>query len=306
MKTVARFLLVAGLLSACAPAPLRPQSSALLRVDAWPATPALSTVTGEQMYPLPGPGALLVRTDHDAFVTTLLLPPSGEVTVLPVGQVSANETRTVPLPAALAALGYTQVFTVASLQPMNLQAAQGLRSLKDAAAVVEAQARTLPKGAYNVANTNYRITRFGTLRVTSAPPRAEVRIADRQVGRTPLTIPDVPEGDLDLTVSAPGFRPYHQRVLVTPETTTEVQAYLQFVTGTLNVQSNVPAQVTIDRRRVGNTPLSVPVRPGTVTVNVTPQNPALHSETLLVRVQPNAATSINCAATGTTFICTAP
>lgn len=262
----------------------------------------MRTLTGEDAYREPGPGSLLVRSDHPAFITTLVLPPSGVVSVITAGQVPANETVSVPLPVTL---GYTQVFSVASLVPMNVSAAQGARSLNEAARVVEAQAKLLPAGAYTVAQTNYRIARFGSLHVTASVPGAQIRLNDRVVGQAPLLISDLPEGFVRVEVSRPGFPVFSQQVSIPAGGTAEVRAYLRPITAVLIVKSNVPARVLLDGRPVGNTPLRLPVRPGNLNVNVIPSNAALRPETVLVQMNAKTGATVNCVAANSNFTCTA-
>lgn len=293
-------LVLAGLLAACTPPALRPQPGALLHLDAHLATPPVVAITGDTVYAPPGPGILRVSADQPAFITTLFVAPSGDVQVLPQGAVPAHQVREVALPASL---GFTQVYTVASLQPMDLTAAQGRHSLNEAASVVETQARTLPPGAYTVVNTTYRVTRFGKVRVNATLPGAEVLVNGRRVGLTPVLLPDVPEGALDVEVRRRGAVPYETRVLVLPDATVDVMAFLVPAQGTLTVQSSLPASVTAAGRPLGNTPLQRTLRTGPVTLSITPLDGSAPTQTLTVTVRPEFGATVTCTGTGTAFRC---
>ncbi|GHF51243.1 hypothetical protein HNQ07_003035 [Deinococcus metalli] len=295
-------------LVACVPAPLRAQPGAQLQVGARLSAPAITTVTGETLYRPPGPGALLVTTDTPAFVSSLVLTSGQPVQVVTVGAVPAGTDVPVALPAAS---GFTQVYTVASVQPLDVSAAQGARSLDDAARAVQAAAQGLPAGAYTVATTTYTVGRFGTLRVTASEPGAEVRVDGHPAGYAPVEIPDVPVASVTVSVSAPGLSGHSQRVTVTENGVTEVRAVLAPLMGTLSVSSDVPAQVLVGGRVAGQVPgdgraLRVSLRPGTVGVNVLPLDPALRPQNLLVRVRASQVTTIRCTLSAGVYGCVTP
>ncbi|MFC6748890.1 PEGA domain-containing protein [Deinococcus aquaticus] len=204
-------------------------------------------VTGEQgLYRQPGPGTLLVSSDRAAFVTSVVLPQGGRAAVLPAAPVMPGQAQVTALPGTL---GFTQVFTVASLEPLNLGGAAGARSVGEISRAVEATAASLPRGAYTVATTTYRVEQFGSLSVRASQPGAEVRVNDRPVGTAPVVVTDLPQGQVTVSVSLGGYQTFTQRVIVRPETTSEVSAALRRVTGILSVRSDVPAAVLIEERR---------------------------------------------------------
>lgn len=294
-------LILAGLLVGCVPAPLRAQPDARLSVSAAPALPAAQPVTGEQgLYRPPGPGALRVQSDRAAFVTSVVVPASGGPLVQPTVNVAAGRAVTVPLPGTL---GFTQVFTVASLEPLNLAGVTGARSLPEVARAVEAAAASLPRGAYTVATTVYRVEPLGTLRVSAVPAGAQVSVNGRAVGAAPVTLTDLPEGAVTVGVSLGGYQPFTQRVTVRADVTTEVAAVLRPVTGTLSVRSDVPASVLVEGRPVGETPLDLPVRPGVFSVNVVPADRSLRAQNLLVRVNASRVSALLCSVTGGQYRC---
>ncbi|WP_295823476.1 PEGA domain-containing protein [uncultured Deinococcus sp.] len=297
-----------GVLVACVPAPLRAQAGAQVHVGVRLSAPAVTTVTGETLYRPPGPGALLVTTDRAAYVSSLVLTAGQPVQVVTVGAVGAATEVPVRLPPTS---GFTQVFTVASVVPLDVTGAQGARTLDDAGRAVQAAAANLPAGAYTVTTTAFTVGRFGTLRVVASVPGAEVRVDGRLAGYAPVTIPDVPVGSVTVSVSAPGLADRSQRVTVTENGVVEVRAVLAPITGTLSVSSDVPARVLVGGSAVGQVagagqPLRVKVRPGTVGVNVLPINPALAPQNLLVKITASQVTSIRCGTEAGAYTCKTP
>lgn len=287
-------LLLTGLLSACVPAPLQAQPSAQVQVGASLIPAPVRSVTGEEgLYREPGPAALQIRTDRPAFVTAVLVPKFGGARVIPVGPVAADAPVSVTLPPTH---GFIQVFTVTSLAPLDLGGAADARSLDEVARVVQQAAALLPRGSYTVATTVFRVVRFGSVEVSTSPPGADVSVGGRRLGTTPLTLRDVPEGQVTVEVSRDGYGAVSQSVNVGANATAQVRANLQLETGTLRVDSDVAARVLIGGQGAGTTPLRVKLRPGVVNVNVVPLNPAARTETLLVGVRDHEDTTIACRA----------
>lgn len=311
MKTSAWMWAVVGTLGAglvaCVPAPLRAQPGAQVQVTARLSAPAVATLTGETLYRPPGPGALLVTTDRAAFVSALVLTAGQGVQVVAAGAVPAGAEVPVRLPPSA---GFTQVFTVASVEPLDVSGAQGARSLEDAGRAVQRAAQALPAGAYTVTTTAFTVGRFGTLRVVASEPGAEVRVDGQLAGYAPVVIPDVPVGSVTVSVSAPDRATRSQRVTVSEQGVTDVRAVLAPVTGTLSVTSDVPAQVLVDGGVAGQVssgrPVRVTVRPGTVGVNVVPVDRTLGAQNLLVRITGSRVTAIRCAVTAGTYGCVTP
>ncbi|NTY01480.1 PEGA domain-containing protein [Deinococcus sp. JMULE3] len=301
-------LVLAGLLSGCVPAPLRAQPGAQVRLTVAPGSRAVQPVTGEEaLYRAPGPGSLLVGTDRAAFVTSVVLPAQGGALVLPTVQTRPGEVVPAPLPATV---GFTQVFTVASLQPMPLDAAAGARSVSDVSRVVEAAARALPAGAYTVGTTVYRVVRFGTLDVTSNVGDALVRVNGVRVGVAPLSVPDLPEGQVSVEVSRSGFKTVTQRVEIAGDSVNRVNVTLRPITGTLSVRSDVPADLLIERRPAGvvepGVGLDLALRPGVVALNVVPRDRRLAAQNLLVRVTADRVSPVICETVAGAYACKLP
>ncbi len=295
--------LLTAALSACVPAPLRAQPGAQVEVQTVLTPAPVQAATGETgLYRAPGPAALQLRTNRPAFVTAVVLPQSGGAQVIGVGAVPTDTAVAAALPATR---GFTQVFTVTSLAPLDLTAAAGAHSVDEVARVVQQATTPLAAGSYTVATTVYRVVNFGTLEVTASVPGAQVRVNGRRVGHAPLTLPDVPEGRVTVEVSRTGFDSVSRTVTVEADTISRVTAQMRPETGGLWVDSDVAARVLIGGQPAGPTPLRIRVRPGVVNVNVMPLDPAARTETLLVRVNVRQDTHIVCRS-APEFTCTVP
>ncbi|MVN86701.1 PEGA domain-containing protein [Deinococcus sp. HMF7620] len=306
MKRLAVFLALGGLLSSCVPAPLRANPDAGLRLSAALDTPPLRPITGEpNLYRVPGPGGLTVQTDRAAQVTAIVVPPSGGAALSETVRTVPGQATRLPLPPAQ---GFTQVFTVASLVPLDLQGARGARSVNEVARAVEQATSAAPRSAYTVATTVYRAERLGSLRVTTNVPGTQLRVGGRLAGTAPLDLNDLPPGSLEVSAAREGYRPVTQRVIITGDRTTQVDLTLRPLAGTLRVQSAVAAEVSVERQVVGaalpGQPLDLSVRPGVLAVNVTPRDRALSAQALLVRVSDAQVSLVECALTAGTYTCT--
>ncbi|WP_189071157.1 PEGA domain-containing protein [Deinococcus sedimenti] len=301
-------LVLAGLLSGCVPSPLRAQSGAQLRVSVQPGSRPVQPVTGEDaLYRAPGPGSLNVSTDRPAFVTSVVLPAQGGAVVLPTVQTRPGEVISTPLPGTQ---GFTQVFTVASLAPMPLEAATGARSVSDVSRVVEAAARALPAGAYTVGTTVYRVVRFGSLDVSSNFRDALVRVNGSRVGTTPVAVPDLPEGQVSVEVSRSGYKTVTQRVNIVGDSVSRVDVTLRPITGTLSVRSDLLADLFVERQGAGTVQpgvgLDLPLRPGVVALNVVPRDRRFAAQNLLVRVTADQVSPVICEIQGGAYTCKLP
>lgn len=308
LKFAGAALGVAALLSGCMPTSLQAQRSALVNIAAGPGGPGTqqSSVVSDT-YRTPGPPAVAVRTDRDAFVTVIVLPGGGAAQVMPEVPVKAGLTYEVGVPAFN---GDRQVFSLASLSPLNLQGAQGVTTVKALGDAVAAATRSLPAGSYNVTTLEYTVAPFGRLTVNSNVSGAEVLLDGRSVGRTPYVSGlDVPVGNLDLEVKRPGFERWQGSVNVYENTDSNVYAHLRPAPrlGTVIVNSAVPADIYVQGQHVAQgQSASIRVRPGAVSVSVVPLpqagKPALNSSGTTVQVRPGAVARVTCSGT-TTFVC---
>lgn len=303
------------LLSSCMPTALQAQRNALVNVAAQPAGPGLvQSSFRADVYRTPGPSALVVRTDRTAFVSVILLPvntgawgsvPLGATALEPV-QVAGGVTTEIGLPPLPDAV---QAFVVASVAPLNLQAARGVTTVKGVSQVVEAAAKSLPAGGYNVTSLQYRVAEFGDLTVQSNVPDALVSLDGRQVGRTPfVTVRDVPAGPVEVRVQRPGFDSWITRVTVSSNVHNQVYADLRPALGQVVVSSSVQADVYVQGQHAGRgTSVSVRVPTGSVSVTVVPVpvagQPALNSSGAVVQVRPGAVAVVTCGGQSS-FVCT--
>jgi tRNA A-37 threonylcarbamoyl transferase component Bud32 len=112
--------------------------------------------------------------------------------------------------------------------------------------------------------TNIRITenlkiKKNNINVDSSPSGAEVYLDDTYKGNTPITIPDVPVGEHKIKLRKKNY--YESReitVIVTPEKSTPVSEPLIHEKGSLMISSPSDADVYLDDRPKGKTPITIP------------------------------------------------
>jgi eukaryotic-like serine/threonine-protein kinase len=143
----------------------------------------------------------------------------------------------------------------------------------------------------------------GKLLIRSTPSGARVAINGRARGRTPLILRDMPLRVLSVTVSQPGYKPSEQRVALSaarPTATVEArlvaeagEAAVGATTGSLFVESRPSsAQVFIDNRSIGTTPVSVPdLSPGNHRVRL--ELPGFTSWVTMAEVKAGARTRVS-------------
>jgi len=113
-------------------------------------------------------------------------------------------------------------------------------------------------------------TATGTLDVRTVPEKAVITLNGESRGVTPVTIPDVPVGDVDLGLSSPGYENLTTRVAIQEGAVTEVHAILTPASGTLSVNTKPPgAEIFIDRTMRGVSPLILSnMSPGNYTLEI--------------------------------------
>jgi hypothetical protein len=103
----------------------------------------------------------------------------------------------------------------------------------------------------------------GSLRLDSDPTGATVRWGENELGKTPLTIPALPVGEVPLTLVVPTWPAYTYKATVAEGVETAVTARVPH--GRLVVESfPAGASVQLETRLVGTTPLTLPSVPAGV------------------------------------------
>lgn len=252
--------------------------------------------TGNPVYQIGERIQVSVQVNQDAYVYIFSVKSTGEIgLILPNAFdqnnfLRAGETRTFP-PAAGARYalevagpeGQDRVLAVASRQPLSLaQIAdiqtgrvnlQGADNLARALSIV---VTPLPQQDW-VSNVAFFIVgraavtpvqpvqpATGTLSVNSSPAGAQVLVEGRVVGSTPLNLVLRP-GRVDIELRLGGYQTFRTTAQIRPGETTVVNANLVPVVqnGLLQINSNPQgAQVLLNGRVVGNTPLNLTVQPG--------------------------------------------
>ncbi|MBW2489393.1 MAG: PEGA domain-containing protein [Deltaproteobacteria bacterium] len=97
--------------------------------------------------------------------------------------------------------------------------------------------------------------------ISSIPEGATVSVDGKPAGKTPVTV-ELPEGQYTLQISADGFKPWQTRLAVVPNQPQSIkEVQLQPADGTLVLQTTPSgANVTIDQKFVGKTPLKIPLQ----------------------------------------------
>ncbi|MFC4452711.1 PEGA domain-containing protein [Deinococcus sonorensis] len=303
MRRSAVPLLLASLgLTACAPAALRGQPGARLQLSTTFPVPEVRP----GYFRRPGPVAVQATSNADAYVYGLLLPEHGATQLLAPADgpfTRAGVQRQLALPPLS---GFTQLFTVASQQPLDLQGAVGTTSVSALGAAVAAATRTLPAGSWNVATDVFRVSDFGTLSVTGSPLDARVTVNGEVLGRTPLTDVPVPAGSVTVRVERDGYVTFTQTVTINPDqrlTLTPALRPVPLRLGRLVVESSVPASVALDEVPLGVTPLLVQVKAGNHTLLISPLD-GQPGQRLPVSLRSGATLTVGCDAASGSFTCT--
>ncbi len=252
--------------------------------------------TGNPVYQIGERIQVSVQVNQEAYVYIFSVKSTGEIgLILPNAfdqnnLLRAGETRTFP-PATGARYsldvggpeGQDRVLAVASRQPLSLAQianiqtgqvnVQGADNLARALSIV---VTPLPERDW-VSNVAFFIVGraavtpvqpvqpgTGTLSVNSNPSGAQVLVEGRVVGSTPLNLVLRP-GRVDLELRLGGYQVFRTSAQIRPGETTVINADLTPVVqnGLLQINSNPQgAQVLVNGRVVGNTPLNLTVQPG--------------------------------------------
>ncbi|GAA6741896.1 PEGA domain-containing protein [Thermus oshimai] len=150
--------------------------------------------------------------------------------------------------------------------PLDLTLPEGRYSVELRLSGYEPYRATVQVRAGETARLEARLTpepRTGTLLLESTPSGAEVYLEGRLQGRTPLRL-TLPEGTYRVELRSPGYEPYTAQVRVERGRETRLSAQLRpLQTGTLELDSRPQgAEVYLDGRLVGRTPLRLSLRAG--------------------------------------------
>jgi hypothetical protein len=249
--------------------------------------------TGNPVYQIGERIQVSVQVNQEAYVYIFSVRSTGEISlILPNAfdqnnLLRAGETRTFP-PATGARYsldvggpeGQDRVLAVASRQPLSLAQianiqtgqvnVQGADNLARALSIV---VTPLPERDWVSNVAFFMVGRAavtpvqpgtGTLSVNSNPSGAQVLVEGRVVGSTPLNLVLRP-GRVDLELRLGGYQIFRTSAQIRPGETTVINANLTPVVqdGLLQINSNPQgAQVLVNGRVVGNTPLNLTVQPG--------------------------------------------
>ena len=97
----------------------------------------------------------------------------------------------------------------------------------------------------------------GSLDVKASPEGARVIVGGMPRGAAPILVGDLPEGEVDVRIEAPGHRPFVGRASISPGKTFSLSAALEPIPGSIRVvTSPAGATVYVDDRRIGTSPVS--------------------------------------------------
>lgn len=291
-----------ALLSSALAQPLRPQSIIVnptppqdLQVRVW--VDKDPNKTGNPVYQFGENIQISVQVTQQAYVYLFSVRATGEISgILPNAfeqqtLLRAGEIRTFPGPGARytftvdAPAGQDRVLAVASRRPLNvseivnIQTGEALiRGESNLARALSIVVTPIPTNDW-VADEAYYIAgqllppppTTGTLSVSSIPSGAQALINGSVVGNTPLSI-ELQPGNYNLELRRSGYNTLRTPFTIQAGQVTQLNLPLIATpppTGVLAVDSNPRgAQVLINGRVVGNTPLNITLNPGIYTVEL--------------------------------------
>lgn len=121
----------------------------------------------------------------------------------------------------------------------------------------------------------------GDLDLTSDPPGATVKLDDREVGKTPLTLERLPVGEHTLELNKDGILGARSQITIAANTLEKLNLKLDRLKGKLTVFSDPrDTTVALDGKEVGTTPLSLEANAGAHTLRLTKDGYKPHEETV--------------------------
>jgi hypothetical protein len=123
----------------------------------------------------------------------------------------------------------------------------------------------------------------GKLLVTAPQPEAVVSLDGRRLGAAPQRAEGLAPGPHEVRVEREGFRPFRIQAQILPGREARIDARLEPESPRLRVLSDVDgAQVFLDRKAVGTTPVDLEVTPGTHRLNVSAEGYEMYAEDVAV------------------------
>ncbi len=104
---------------------------------------------------------------------------------------------------------------------------------------------------------------MGVMKVNVSPAHAQIAIDGKPRGKSPFS-ENIEQGEHTVTVEAPGYQKYEQKVVVERTREASLNIALNVLPGTVNVSSEpAGATISVDGRLVGRAPVSIPgLQPG--------------------------------------------
>jgi len=167
--------------------------------------------------------------------------PAGATVLLGDQALGVTPTGPIDVPAGPASFA----FVMDRYQPLQIEA--------------EIEGMERPQGV-----SGELLPNWADVTVTSTPEGAEVFIDDRSTGQMTPAVIEVPAGEHEIRLKAPGHRSHRQRILVAAQERRELPTVtLSRADSLLTVRTSPPgAGVTLNGRFQGETPLELAVRSG--------------------------------------------
>jgi hypothetical protein len=136
-----------------------------------------------------------------------------------------------------------------------------------------------PKPSASVPPSSSALPQPGKLLVTAPQPDAMVFLDGRRLGLAPQRAEGLAPGAHEVRVEREGFRPFRIQAQILPGREARIEARLEAEGSRLRVDSDVSgAQVFLDRKAVGTTPVDLEVTSGTHRLNVSAEGYEMYAE----------------------------
>lgn len=277
--------------------------------------------------------SIFAKTNQDAYLYLFDINSNGEIVqILPNrlqnkgNLLQANQERKFPdrrqgdgyVFTISEPYGISKVLALASKNPLNLEQinefrnsqdiggglseitiSKGQQGLAQALSIVvspiDQKTWTTATARYNVMS-NKPQTQTGYLTVDSTPQRANVYIDNVLSGQTPLRKTEMSIGRHTVRVSLDGYEDSVNTIEVGQNKTVQINAQLraQIKQGLLRINSNVrDAEILIDGRRAGRSPLDINLNAGTYELKITASGYDPYTNTVTVRNNQTTTLNVN-------------